>query len=238
MGRTRFLLEWVAALLIAALLLVSAPAAAQTITNVATARWNTGGNEHTVASNTVSFSLARSPLSIETFVPSASASQSLSLLPSLCGGNTIVVPGVQGSEVPVASLDRTTTIHLGEILYFRLTYAEGNRNPAAIDSLAVVVTSRSGDREQLEVYETAPNSGSFIGAIRTSAIPPQPVQGDCRLSISTGDEIAVEAMAAGSGIIAHADVEVLADPFGLVFDSEDGTPVSRLRVSMVDALTG
>lgn len=38
--------------------------------------------------------------------------------------------------------------------------------------------------------------------------------------------------------IASATLNVLADPFGLVFDSEDGAPVNGAKVSPVDAVTG
>ena len=79
----------------------------------------------------------------------------------------------------------------------------------------------------------------FYGAIPTSAIPPQPKDGDCRLSVSGGDRVTVSYNgASGDGSVIRTDVDVLADPYGLVFDSEDAAPIDGARVSLVDAVTG
>ena len=55
----------------------------------------------------------------------------------------------------------------------------------------------------------------------------------------SGDEITVSIQQAETTTpISTTLVSVLADPFGLIFDSEDGTLVSGARVSLVDAATG
>ena len=70
-------------------------------------------------------------------------------------------------------------------------------------------------------------------------MPPVPVEGDCRLSIADGASVAIAASLPGQDtVIIETDVEVLADPFGTVFDSETGAPVDGARVTLVDAITG
>lgn len=232
----------IAALLLAVMLLI-APASqvrAQTITNIAGASWSEQGRDFSVRSNPVAIELA--PVgggTIDTFVPKGNGGQQLAFNPSRCGGATVTVPGGLDGNTVVASLEQSTTLKNGTTLFFRLVAPAANTNPNAIDSVTATLTTASGDREQLQVFETASNSGVFIGAIPTAAIPPSPVQGDCRLSVSPGDTISIECVKTGNtNVLATAQVEVLADPFGLVFDSEDGRPVDGARVSLVDAATG
>lgn len=229
----------VMALLLAVLLLVAPGARAQTIVNTAAAQWSEQGHAKTVTSNTVSFDVVAAPVKLDTYVQTATGGTSLSFNPSDCGGSTIQVPGGLPGGTSVASLEQAGTIRIGSTLYFRLISANANVDPSKVDSLKAVLTTTSGDRETITIYETAPNSGVFIGAMPTSAIPPQPTTGDCRLSVSPGDKISIECIRTGSDtVIAEARVDILADPFGLFFDSEDGSPVNGVRVSLVDALTG
>lgn len=227
------------ALLLAVALLAVPGAQAQTITNIAAANWTLGGRTFSTDSNPVSFELQQPPISIETFVNGSGNGNRLAFNPSACGGQTIVVPGGLPGGTSVASLQQTTSIRIGNTLFFRLAAPNANVDPAKVDSVKAILTTTSGDREEITVFETAADSGVFIGAIPTSAIPPQPVQGDCRLSVAPGDAISIECVRTGNAnVIATARVEILADPFGLFFDSEDGTPIDGVSVTLVDALTG
>ncbi|WP_088310907.1 DUF11 domain-containing protein [Novosphingobium sp. B 225] len=230
---------YLVALLLAVLLIAVPGAQAQTITNVAAANWTDGGKAFSVNSNTVSFDLQQQPITIDTFVGGSGNGNQLAFNPSACGGQTIVVPGGLPGGSSVASLQQTSTIRIGNTLFFRLVSPGSNADPTKIDTVRTILTTTSGDREEITISETAVNSGVFIGAIPTTAIPPKPVQGDCRLSVSPGDHISIECLRTGGfSILATAQVEILADPFGLFFDSEDGTPIDGVRVTLVDAATG
>ncbi len=237
MGNLRYIQACLTALL-AALLLGVPIAQAQTITNTATATWTEQGKSHSTLSNTVAFDRRNDPVIINTFVPAGNG-PAMSFAAPLCGGSPVAIPGMGSGSVLSGTVEPADSIQIGKTLIFRISAPQGNRDSNAIDAMAVTIVTRSGDREQLTVYETAPDSGIFVGALPTSAIPPQPVQGDCRLSLNPGDHITIEGWLAGSAnAVATAEVEVLADPYGLVFDSEDGTPVNGARVTMVDAVTG
>lgn len=223
---------------LAALFLCVPFAAAQTITNTAAAQWSEGGRNFTTRSNTVSITLAQPQTVLTTYKPS-SGGQNFGYTAATCGGTALVVPGASATGTSIAALSQTSTIRVGEALFFSLSAPSANLDPAAVDTLVATITTQSGDREVLTIRETAINSGMFMGAIPTRAIPPQPAQGDCRLSLRQGEDIAVAVAATTSGsAIATAQVEVLADPYGTVFDSEDGKPVNGARVTLVDALTG
>lgn len=228
-----------AALLFAALLAVtSVPAAANTITNTAYARWNQSGTELTADSNVVSFDVVRDDTRI--FVlPLPNGSETLAINAGYCG--TTALPSVNIDPKGADPDDPATisSVIVGQPVVFRLALARSALDPARIDTVKVTITSASGDKEQVTVTETATDSGVFYGAIPTSAIPPQPKDGDCRLSVSGGDRVTVSYNgASGGGTVVHTDVDVLADPFGLVFDSEDAAPIDGARVTLIDVTTG
>ena len=221
-----------------ALLFGMSAAHAQTITNVAGAQWAQGGNNFSINSNTVTINVMQPAVSIQTFVGSPSG-QPLPITAATCGGSPIQLPGGFGTSQPVAMVDRTATLKAGDVLYFQIDAPGANSDPNAVDSLVVTLRPSSGDRETLTTFETGPNTGIFVGGITTGALPPPPVLGDCRLSVIGGDDVMIEAARANTAaVIATAQVEVLADPYGLIFDSEDGTPINGARVTLVDALSG
>ena len=218
---------------------VVAPAAGQTITNTARADWSEGGVAHSTVSNTVTIGRATNPLSLETYHPIPGASSSLPIRASICGNTPLVVfPGSADGGVGVASM-QTSELRIGEVLVIRASAPLANRSPSAVDRLVTTITTPGGDRETLEIFETGPDTGVFTGAIRTRAIPPSPTPHDCQLSVSSGEKItvALEGSDGAAPLIATL-VAVLADPFGFVFDSEDGSPVSGAEVTRVYADTG
>lgn len=229
----------IAALLFAALLVATGvPAAANTITNTARAHWNQGEAELAADSNAVTFDVLREDAKI--FVlPLPNGNEMLAINAGSCGGAAL--PGVRidprvGDPSEPATI---SSIIVGQPVVFRLTLARARLDAGKIDTVKVTITSASGDSEQVTITETAADSGVFYGAIPTSEIPPTPRDGDCRLSVSGGDRVTVSYNgASGDGSVIKADVDVLADPYGLVFDSEDATPINGARVTLVDSATG
>ncbi|ABC63326.1 DUF11 domain-containing protein [Erythrobacter litoralis] len=228
-----------AAALVWALLLFVAPAAAQTITNTARADWTEDSVARSTTSNTVTIERAVNPLTLETFRPLPSAGSSLPVRASTCNNSPLVIfPGSADGGVGIASA-ATAELRIGEVLVIRASAPLANRSPDAVDTLTTTITTPGGDREVLEIFETGPDTGIFTGAIRTRATPPSPTQQDCQLSVSSGEQITVALGGAnGAPPLVTTLVGVLADPYGFVFDSEDGSPVSGATVTLVDAATG
>ncbi|MCP5396772.1 MAG: DUF11 domain-containing protein [Sphingomonadaceae bacterium] len=232
---------WQAASALLALVLLCAfpgQALAQSITNIAEASWDFGSGTATTRSNEVTFDVSEPVVHIDTYRIDSQSSTQAVLRASQCGGGSLPLPGGANGSSTVG-ITPETTYYVGEHLIFSVTSPRANTDPGAIDHITVVLTTQSGDREELIVYETANNSGVFMGSIPTAEIPPAPVQGDCELGVRNGEEVSIEGWRDGlSSPIATAKVNILADPFGLVFDSEDGTVVSGARVTLVDAATG
>ena len=214
------------------------PAAATTITNIAHAHWNAGDAEITAESNEVAFELVDENAKIAV-LPLPNGNESFAVDSGMCANTAL--PGVK-IDPAGADLTAPTTVSsiiVGQPVAFRLILARSVLNPGQIDTVKVTITSASGDKEQITVTETGADTGVFYGAIPTSAIPPQPKDGDCRLSVSGGDKVTVSYnRASGDGAVIKTDVDVLADPYGLVFDSEDGAPIDGAQVTLVDAATG
>ena len=228
-----------AALLFAALLFAtSVPAAANTITNTAHAHWNLGEAELTADSNVVTFDVLRDDTKI--FVlPLPNGSETLAINAGFCGGAALPGAKIDPKGADPSEPATISSITVGQPVVFRLVLGRAGLDAGKIDTVEVTITSASGDSERVTVTETAADSGLFYGAIPTSAIPPTPRNGDCRLSVSGGDKVTVSYKgASGDGSVIKTDVDVLADPYGLVFDSEDAAPINGARVTLIDVASG
>jgi len=220
---------------------------AQTISNTAYASWPVGGQTANIASNTVSFSEAIIPVTVNTYLASQSGSSVLTYQAPQCTATATSAASAlaaAGGSSSLAGMAQTTVvpasqISIGEVFFFTVSMPQANLSPQAIDHITVILTTSSGDKETLVIGETGANTGIFAGSISTAAIPPQPVQGDCVLSVAGGGTITIQPEFPGNTIApVTATISVLADPAGEVFSSDDGTPVNGATVSLVDATSG
>lgn len=230
----------------------------RTVTNIAEASWQAGGSRGTTTSNPVRFDVTSeppAPPSIRVFrrSPGTGGSELVYRAPQCSAGGfsaaqlranatASLQPGGNAvSTVPtsVANVQQTDALRGGEALFFEITAASANLDPLAIDSITVVLTTAEGDRETMTVFETTADSGVFAGVIDTQRIPPPLVTEDCRLSVGANSPITIAAIRPQSdAILVSAEVMVLVDPFGVVFDSETGEAVTGARVTLVNADTG
>ena len=228
----------------------------RTITNIAEASWEHDGARRRTQSNPVRFDVSLNPPrppAIRVFRRAPDAGTEITYRPPSCGtgpdpvqrtsslANQSIagVGAATSSATATASVVPASQLRGGEPLFFEIDAQAANRDPQAIDSLTVVLSTTEGDRETLTIFETAADSGLFIGVINTMRMPPALVVGDCRLSTADGSWITVSAQNPGTDtVLVEAEVEVLVDPFGVVFDSETGEPVDGARVTLVDAATG
>ena len=228
------------------LLVVLVPAYAQTtdavrvITNIAEASWRSGDLPGATTSNEVTLEIDDTPVTIGTFVPSPTGGVQYPLSPSLCGGAPIDMSFMTGGSAgtgPVA-LDATNEIRIGQTLFFSIDARRANRDSSSIDSIEVVISAQSGDEERLTIFETGENTGEFVGAVPTTLVPPAPVQGDCVLSLRSGDDITISYPGPTGNPIVSTIVAAISNPFSYVFDSQDGNLVTGARVTIIDTATG
>lgn len=232
---------WLTGLLAAMLLNVPCAVFAQEmITNTASANWTDQGQTVSATSNTVSFSVETAVATMQTlrYLPDGSGTIALAL-PS-CGQRSMTISGSRTSITLNGSLLPSDSFRIGELLYVRISAPSANRSAEAIDQLQIKATTSSGDEELMTIVETGVNTGEFLAAIATTAIPPAPTQRNCQLSVHSGDSITVEIADSRFQLAATpvSSVQVLADPYGLVFDSSDGAPIDGVTITLIDNATG
>jgi uncharacterized repeat protein (TIGR01451 family) len=248
---------WFARLALAALVslcFVASPALAQSVTpagtaidNVATVSFvGAGGTPTTVTTNRVSAIVSPPPSASATAILRVAANSGGT--PSMAGptqctssSGIVTLPApltADGTALDPSqpiSLASTATLHGGEAAFVRVTDADQNLDPAAIDHLDVRLRTPGGDAETLRIVETGPNTGVFVGYIQTRAAAV--TAGNCVLEVERNaqiDSLYVDAADANDTSSASA----LVDPYGLVFDSRSGTPINGARVRLIDATTG
>jgi len=217
-----------------------------TISNVATIEWEVAGERMTLASNRVDIAVGRNsvPLSLTVYRFGGSNS-TLSLAvsaprcPALGDSVATLGPAWADEKLAPAALSPAKDVVPGEPLLFVVDDPGQNLDPARVDSIEVAVRTDSGDRETLTIFESGPDTGRFAGFIQTVGAPPPGTPGDCRLGIQAGERIVIESLGADhKDATASAQLDVLADPVGFVFDSVDGHLIDGARVTLVDADTG
>lgn len=228
-----------AALCLAQAAFGGSPAHAETISNIARAQWSRDGSAHQADSNRVDIRVVPQAASIETFAASPLGSATLRYTKSLCGESSSPQKPLAVVEPLTARVDQASSLQLGDVLYFTIAAEAANSDPRGLDRLPVVIVTAQGDQEEITVLETGVNSGEFTGSMPTSSQPWRPVHGDCRLSVAKGDKVSIEVVPDGlAAPLASATIDMLADPYGLTFDSEDGHPVSGVRVTLIDERSG
>jgi uncharacterized repeat protein (TIGR01451 family) len=232
-------------------LLLAAPAGAaapgvRTISNIATIAWDAGGRRSELASNRVDIDVAPLPGATLETMRLADPNFPPSLLRTTCAisapppGGSPTGASPTNDEPPALSSYTLVTTHeilAGRPVVLALDRPSANQDAQAIETIRVFVTTNTGDREEVILTETSANSGRFAGILLTTTAAS--VAGDCRLSVRADETLTVALSdQPGGNPVASADILILADPFGIAFDSRDGTPVPQVRVTLVDDATG
>ena len=230
--------EWLAlalgALTAVAATFGDAPAAARTIENIAYARWTEAGVAAQVQSNQVAVTLASPAIRLETYRLAPDSETSLPIIPSRC----LIAPESVPAEAQTFRIEPASQFRAGEVIVFALDAPKSNRDPGAVDSIRITVSSPKAQVE-LIVHESAPDSGRFAGTIGTRRTTATQASRECLLAVAAGDKVTITANdAVEGGVAVTRDTTIVADPFGMVFDSETGAPVSGARITLRDAATG
>ncbi|MCB1692110.1 MAG: OmpA family protein [Pseudomonadales bacterium] len=148
---------------------------------------------------------------------------------------------VELKDVPVpvpgiVNLVATTAIKAGQPIFIRVTDNDQNEDPNVRERISVQLdVPDSGDREYLELTETEPDSGQFVGYVQS--VEGDTEVGSCSLGVVKNESI----QTTYTDAFDNTDVSesfVLVDPFGVLFSTHDGTPIDGVSVTLVDASTG
>ncbi|MEQ1930607.1 MAG: hypothetical protein ABL957_08755 [Parvularculaceae bacterium] len=239
------------AMLIAALSLKFAAAAplGAVIDNVATVTYTMGGATSTIVTPLASFTVqARpTPSTIEFFRISPSAPDAT--LVQLNGADyatdgasafapigAIVLAG--GAPVNLSQplpLTPATAYFAGEPVVVRVTDAGQNGDPGVVETIVATITTANGDRVTLRFYESGPDTGAFYAYIQ-SASGAVSID-DAVLTVAKSATLTATYVDPFDATEVSTDVAGV-DPFGRVFDSATGAPISGVAVTIVDDATG
>lgn len=151
---------------------------------------------------------------------------------ALTGGETYPVPGTLG-------LRETSFVRQGVPVFFAITDPTLNIDGTQIDRISVVITdSITGDTETIVFFETAPDSGIFMGWINT--IGAGPGVRDGVLWTARGSRITAtynDPQSAELSLSVGVDV-LLPTPEGQVFDSVTGALLNNIPLTLINATTG
>lgn len=216
----------------------------RTISNTATLEWGPAGARTRVQSNQVDTSVSLTQqISVAPYAIGG-ADLPASLLATSCSvaGSSSNNGGslANGSVNPLSALPivQTRGVHAGGPLVLAVDRPGANQDNSRIETIEMVVTTPGGDEETLNFVETGANTGRFIAIVETLA-DGQPIRGDCKLTLgSSGSVVLGFADPGGATMLVQLPLDILADPFGIAFDSRDGTPVGGVRITLIDVATG
>lgn len=121
----------------------------------------------------------------------------------------------------------------GEPIFLQLIDADQNLHTQIIETVVVTVTANSGDEETVILYEESSNSSKFMGMLQTTTDATR--QNDCLLSTATNENVNFDYVDTAD----DSDTELattLVDPFGIVYDSLSGQPISSATVTLYRVL--
>lgn len=147
------------------------------------------------------------------------------------------VPGV-GSAPSVVDFSAPTPVcetqvfHEGEPVFVTLEDHNRNADPALVETVLVTLKSASGDIDEvIELRETGPDTGIFAAVIQSTTDPV--VKGDGKITVGIDGWIRGHYQDA-SWPADVSEAEALVDPFGILFDASDNTPLNGATVTLVD----
>ncbi len=130
----------------------------------------------------------------------------------------------------------STMFHSGEPLLIRVTAPDQNIAKTVAETITITVYDRkTGDYETLQLTETGPDTGLFIGYIQTKSGSASVSNGV--MTVVEESSINADYLDSCNGASISADA-ALVDPYGIVFETVTGKPVDGADVELIDAVTG
>jgi len=155
------------------------------------------------------------------------------------GGQTRQVSELQDISVPVpgvVNLVETDVFKAGQPIFVRVTDKDQNVDPLIREKITIFLNvPASNDKEWLEILETGPDTGVFIGYIQTAE--GESIVGSCMLGVVQAESIQTVYTDAFDRTDT-SNSRVLVDPFGILFSTKDGRRIDGVTVTLIDKSTG
>ncbi len=236
-------------------IVIGATAPGVSISNTAIASYlENGAALKTINSNTANLTIktmrTQSTVDLLHYSPLTGGSESLVISqvrysPSGSSAGPFVPLALPADITTGATIDLTAPVsvspaellHQGEALFIRLSDLDQNIDPVQRETVLVIITSpETSDTVVLQLTESGVNTGIFAGYIQTEK-GDSPVINDAVLTLRASATLQVRYIDIVDGSDSISE-NILIDPYGLVFDSENGQMINGVSVSLVSADTG
>lgn len=184
--------------------------------------------------------LTPADISFYQYSPIPGVGETFNVQQTLCvADQTRSISELRDVAVPVpglVNLVETDVIKAGQPVFVIVRDANRNIDPTVRERVLIEVSVPStDDREFLELTETEPDSGEFIGYIQSAEGTNQ--IGSCELGVEKNESIFTRYADAYDNSDV-AETRVLVDPFGVLFSTNDGTRIDGVTITLVNAATG
>ena len=212
---------------------------ARAITNVATLEWGAPSARNRISSNRVVTPLAQATTAVSSApfgLPGDGLSQAL--LDASCAASDPVTAPAGSSSLAGMPIAPITRLVAGRPIVLAVDRPASNRDAATAETVGLHVRTDNGDEELLSFVETGADTGRFVAIVRTT-VSGTLVSGDCRLGVTPNSSTHFRFSDTAAGpVVTEFAIDVLADPYGIAFDSRDGSPVGGVRITLLDVATG
>jgi uncharacterized repeat protein (TIGR01451 family) len=155
--------------------------------------------------------------------------------PILIGSAT---PTALPANLPLAPLSNPGSADPKEPIFVRVTSYDVNINPLVADTVLVSLTTSNGDSELVQLTETGPSTGIFVGAIPSSSSGAAVTPNDGIIAATPNETItAIYNHSNCSGTTIANTSTALMDPYGIIFNSATGAAVNGATISLFNTLT-
>ncbi len=184
----------------------------------------------------------RSTIEFLQYSPIAGVGEPVNVEETFCvaGGNREVTE-LDGDPLPlpgVVNLMPVSTLKAGQPVFVRVTDLDQNKDPDARERITVELSVATlGETEFLELTETEPDSGVFVGYVQTSEAETDVQSGDCLLSVVKNENIFTTYTDSFDNTDTSSTL-VLIDPFGILFSTSSGEPIDGVTVTLINSDTG
>lgn len=136
-------------------------------------------------------------------------------------------------------LMKADKLYGNDTLFIRLTDLDQNLDPNKEESVVITLRiSATDEAETLRLYESGPNTGIFMGYIKSESGGANSNNGTLNYTKGNGAKVTSSYVDVFDGTDATTDLSLLVDPFGVIFDSATGVPVNGVTITLLNTSTG
>lgn len=132
-------------------------------------------------------------------------------------------------------VQQTSVAHVEQLVYLQADAAQCNLDSTLVENKTIIIRSAvTGDVETFVAKETGANTGTFRIVPSITLTGSATASGDGIVSTARNDTLSASLLGCG---VREVQVNLLIDPYGVVYDARSNLPVSGATVTLLDVAT-